>query len=83
MRARERYLLNLQLKYPTEDFCYPIPREADDLWDAPSDGGSCWMYSGFEHYYFEQTRPRWSLLPEKIPSRKEAWKEWITSLVGK
>ena len=86
MRAKERDLLNLQLKHPEEDYCYPIPKEVGDLWNAPSDGGSCWMYSGFEHYYFEQTRQRWyswSPLPEKIPTREEVWKEWVTDLVGK
>ena len=85
MRARERDLLNLQMKYPECDYCYPIPKEVGDLWDAPSDGGSQWMYSGFEHYYIEQTRPRWywwSSLPESTPTRESAWKEWV-SLVGK
>jgi hypothetical protein len=86
MRARERDLLNLQMKCPEEDFCYPVPREAGDIYDAPSDGGSCWMYSGFEHDYCERARPRWywwSLLPEKVPSREEVWKEWVTEMVGK
>ena len=55
MRAKERDLLYLQLKYPEEDFCYPIPREVDDLWSAPSDGGSQWMYLDFGHFYFEYT----------------------------
>ena len=85
MRAKERDLLTLQLKYPEEDYNYPVPREVDDLYCAPSDGGSCWMYSGFEHYYFEQTRPRWywwSLLPERVPTREETWKEWVR-LMGK
>jgi hypothetical protein len=35
---------------PDEDFCYPVPREADDIYSAPSDGGSYWRYSGFNHY---------------------------------
>jgi hypothetical protein len=84
MRARERDLLILQKKYPEKDYCYPVPREAGDIYDAPSDGGSRWKYSGFEHYYFERTRPcwfRWSWLLEKISSREEAWKEWV-KLVG-
>ena len=86
MRARERVLLNLQLKYPEDDFCYPLPREVDDIYSAPSDGGSQWLYSGFEHYLFEQTRQRWywwSPVPEEVPSRKEAWKDWKISMIGK
>jgi hypothetical protein len=83
IRAKERDLLNLQLKYPEEDYCYPIPKEVSDLWDAPSDGGSCWMYSGFEHYYFEETHPRWPWIRTEILTREAAWKEWVTSLVGK
>jgi hypothetical protein len=82
----ERDLLILQKKYPEKDYCYPVPREAGDIYDAPSDGGSQWMYSGFEHYYFERTHPRWhqwSRLLEKTLSRKEAWKEWVTEMVGK
>jgi hypothetical protein len=86
MRAKERDLLNLQLKYPDDDFCYPVPREVDDLWSAPSDGGSHWMYLNFGHYFFEQTRQcwyPWSPLPERIPSREEAWRDWLVSMVGK
>jgi hypothetical protein len=79
MRVRERDLLILQSKYPEDDYCYPIPREAGDLWDASSDGGSYWMYSGFEHYYFELIPPdlRWGWLGREIPTREAAWKEWI------
>ena len=83
MRAKERDLLIQQMKFPEDDFCYPIPREVDNIYSAPSDGGSQWMYSGFEHYYFEETHPRWSWIVGKIPSREAAWKEWITKLVGK
>ena len=83
MRAKERDLLIQQIKYPEIDYIYPIPKEVGDLWDAPSDGGSQWMYSGFEHYYFEETHPRWSWVTVKAPTRQEAWKEWITKLVGK
>jgi hypothetical protein len=86
MRAGERDLLIFQKKYPEKDYCYPVPREAGDIYDAPSDGGSWWMYSGFEHYYFERTHPRWywrSWLLEKILTRKEAWKEWVTEMMGK
>ena len=83
MRAKERDLLRLQQKYPEMDYSYPIPREVDNLWTAPSDGGSYWMYSGFEHYYFEETHPRWPWIVGKIPSREAAWKEWIRKLVGK
>jgi len=83
MRAKERDLFNLQMKYPEEDYCYPIPKEVGDLWDAPSDGGSQWMYSGFEHYYFEETHPRWTWITTEIPTREAAWKEWIISLIGK
>ena len=83
MRAKERDLLNLQLKYPEEDYCYPIPKEVGDLWDAPSDGGSQWMYSGFEHYYFEITHPRWFWITREITTREEAWKEWVIGLIGK
>jgi hypothetical protein len=82
MRARERDMLRLQMKYPEKDYCYPIPREASDLWEAPSDGGSQWMYSGFEQYYFEKTHPRWPWIRTEIPLRVHAWKEWI-KLVGK
>ena len=86
MRAIERDLLILQLKYPEEDFCYPVPEEVDDIWSAPSDGGSGWMYLDFEHYFFDQTRPRWypwSSQPEKTPSREEVWKRWKIKMVGK
>jgi hypothetical protein len=83
MRARERDLLNLQRKYPENDYCYPIPKEVGNLWDAPSDGGSQWMYSGFEHYFFEEIHPRWSWVTTEPLTRKAAWKEWITMLVGK
>jgi hypothetical protein len=85
MRARERYLFSLQLKYPEDDYCYPVPREAGDLWNAPSDGGSQWMYSGFEHYYFKETHPGWCspLMITEIPTRENAWKEWITKYLGK
>jgi hypothetical protein len=50
MRAKERDMLILQMRYPETDYSYPIPREVGNLWDAPSDGGSGWMYSGFEDY---------------------------------
>jgi hypothetical protein len=83
MRARERDLLILQLKFPTDDYCYPIPREVDDIYSAPSDGGSYWRYSGFEHYYFEQTHHCWSYVRREYLSRETAWKEWITKLKGK
>jgi hypothetical protein len=79
----ERDLLNLQKKHPEKDYCYPVPREAGDIYDAPSDGGSCWMYSGFEHYYFEETHLRWPWRTKETPTRKAAWKEWITNLIGK
>jgi len=82
MRAKERDLLNLQLKHSEEDYCYPIPKEVSDLWDAPSDGGSQWMYSGFEHYYFEETHPRWPWITTEIPTREAAWKEWVR-FIGK
>jgi hypothetical protein len=84
MRAVERDLFILQKKFPENDYCYPIPKEVSDLWDAPSDGGSHWMYSNFEHYYFEQTRPCfhwWG--SHEIPKREEAWKEWVKEMVGK
>jgi hypothetical protein len=84
MRAKERDLLILQRKYPEDDYCYPIPREVDDLWAAPSDGGSYWMYSGFNHYYHEQTHPRWRFWGRReIPTREEAWIDWKKNLVGK
>ena len=83
MRAKERDLFRLQMKFPENDYCYPIPREVDDLWAAPSDGGSCWMYSGFNHYFFEETHPRWSWGRIEIPTFKEAWKVWIRKMVGK
>jgi hypothetical protein len=82
MRARERDMLRLQMKYPEKDYCYPISREVSDLWDAPSDGGSQWMYSGFEQYYFEEIHPRWPWLRTEILTREDAWKEWI-KLMGK
>jgi hypothetical protein len=86
----------LQMKYPENDYSYPIPKEVSDLWDAPSGGGSHWMYSGFEDYYFRRTHPHWSWvtgdIPEgnlvlrtrrRSPTREEAWKEWITTMIGK
>jgi hypothetical protein len=75
-------MFRLQMKYPEKDYCYPIPREVGDLYDAPSDGGSQWMYSGFEQYYFEKTHPRWPWRRTEIPIREHAWKEWI-KLMGK
>jgi hypothetical protein len=83
MRARERDLLIQQMKYPENDYSYPVPKEAGDLWDAPSDGGSQWMYSGFEDYYFDETHPRWSWISGDVLTREQAWKEWITTMVGK
>jgi len=83
MRAKERDLLSLQLKYLENDYCYPIPKEVGNLWDAPSDGGSQWMYSGFEHFYFEETHPHWPWVVTEIPTREAAWKEWIVKLIGK
>jgi len=85
MRAKERDLLILQKKHLEDDYIYPDPKEVSDLWNAPSDGGSQWMYSGFEQYYFEKIHPclRWSWLTVEIPTRKAAWKEWITKWVGK
>jgi hypothetical protein len=50
MRAREREIFCRQMKFPDDDLCYPIPREVADIYNAPSDGGSQWMYSGFEHW---------------------------------
>jgi hypothetical protein len=82
MRARERDMLRLQIKYPEKDYCYPIPKEVGDLYEAPSDGGSQWMYSGFEQYYFKKTHPRGPWLRTEIPTRENAWKEWI-KLMGK
>jgi hypothetical protein len=83
MRAKERDLFILQKKYPEMDYCYPIVKEVGNLYDAPSDGGSQWMYSGFEHYYFERTHPRWPWLEAETPTRKAVWKEWITKVIGK
>jgi hypothetical protein len=54
MRAKERDMLILQMKYPEDDYSYPVPREVSDIYCAPSDGGSQWMYSGFEHYFLKQ-----------------------------
>jgi len=82
MRAKERDLFILQMKNPEEDYCYPVPKEVGNLWDAPSDGGSQWMYSGFEHYYFEETHARWSWVTTESPTREEAWKEWVR-FIGK
>jgi len=83
MRAKERDLLFRQMKYPENDYSFPIPKEVGDLWDAPSDGGSQWMYSGFEHYYFEETHSRWPWVTVKSPTREAVWKEWITKWIGK
>jgi hypothetical protein len=83
MRARERVLFQQQLKFPELDLCYPIPREAGDIYDAPSDGGSYWMYSSFNHYYFEATHPRWPWITGEIPNRKDSWKQWIKKCIGK
>ena len=83
MRAMERDMLRVQLHYPEKDYCYPIPREAGNIYDAPSDGGSHWMYSGFEHYYFEETHPLWSWVKTETLDRAAAWKVWITKWVGK
>jgi hypothetical protein len=76
-------MLILQMKYPEGDYCYPVQREIGDLWCAPSDGGSQWMYSGFKHYFFENTHPHWPWISRDIPTREEAWKEWITIMIGK
>ena len=83
MRARERDLLFLQKKHLEDNYIYPVPKEVSDLWNAPSDGGSHWMYSGFEHYYFEETHHCWPWSIEKIITRTTAWKGWITKWVGK
>jgi hypothetical protein len=79
----ERDLLTHQMKFAEEDFCYPIPKEAGNIYLAPSDGGSQWMYSGFEHFYFEKTHPRWSWGKEEPLTRDIVWKEWVTEMVGK
>jgi hypothetical protein len=76
-------MLILQTKYPEDDYCYPVPREVGDIYDAPSDGGSQWMYSGFNDFYFEKLSPRWPWLTRDIPTREEAWKEWVTTMIGK
>jgi hypothetical protein len=76
-------MLRLQMRHPETDYCYPIPKEVSDLYDAPSDGGSQWIYSGFPQYYFEKTHPRWPWVTGEIPTREEAWKKWITKWVGK
>jgi hypothetical protein len=81
-RAKERALLIRQMKNPEEDYSYPVPKEVGDLWNAPSDGGSYWMYSGFEHYYFESNHPRWFWLKAEPQTREEVWKEWVR-FVGK
>ena len=83
MRAKERDLLNLQIKFPERDYCYPIPREVDNLWNAPSDGGSYWMYSGFNHYFYDETHPRWPWESRDIPTCEKAWKTWIKDMIGK
>lgn len=83
MRTMERDMLRVQLHYPEKDYCYPVPREAGNIYDAPSDGGSHWMYSGFEHYYFEETHPLWSWVKTETLDRAAAWKVWITKWVGK
>jgi len=83
MRAKERDLFRLQMKYPERDYCYPIPEEVDSIWNAPSDGGSIWMYSGFEHYYFERTHPRWPRAEAEPPTREAVWKEWVKDMEGK
>ena len=84
MRAKERDLFIRQIKFPDDDYCYPIPEEIEDIYCAPSDGGSYWMYSSFEHYYHEITHPHWSYYGSlEFPKRKEAFKEWKKNLVGK
>jgi hypothetical protein len=78
MRAKERDLLLRQIKETETDFCYPIPREVGDLWCAPSDGGTCFAYTGFNDFYFQQTHPRFHwLFHRETPTRSEAWKEWV------
>ena len=83
MRARERDLFILQKKNPEMDYCYPIVKEVSNIYHAPSDGGSQWRYSGFEHYYFEETHPRWFWPETENPTREAAWKEWRTKVIGK
>ena len=84
MRAKERDLLRLQIINLENDYCYPIPREVDSIWCAPSDGGSYWNYSGFEHYFYEQTRPRhYCWASHDCPTREEAWKSWKRDIIGK
>jgi hypothetical protein len=82
MRARERDMFILQMKYPENDYSYPVPREVSDIYSAPSDGGSHWMYSGFKDYYFRRTHPRWGWTGA-VPTRRETWKEWVTRMIGK
>ena len=83
MRAKERDLFRLQMKFPERDFCYPVPNEVGNLWSAPSDGGSVWMYADFEHYFFERTHPMWFWSRAEILTRKALWKECVIKLVGK
>ncbi|GHV76569.1 hypothetical protein AGMMS49942_13900 [Spirochaetia bacterium] len=83
IRTRERDMLILQMKHLENDYSYPVPREVGDLWDAPSDGGSQWMYSGFGEYYFEETHPHWPWTIGTVPTREEAWKEWVAMMIGK
>ena len=83
MRAKGRDLLRLQVKFPENDYCYPVPREVDDIYSAPSDGGSYWMYSGFNHYFYEETHPRWPWVSDELLTREEAWKKWKKEMIGK
>lgn len=84
MRAKERDLLISQMKNPEVDFIFPVPNEVGNLWTAPSDGGSHWMYHDFNHYYYNSLHPRWirSWMKEEIPTREEVWKDWV-KFIGK
>jgi hypothetical protein len=41
------------------------------------------MYSGFNHYFFEESHPRWPWITGGIPTREDSWKQWIKKYIGK
>jgi hypothetical protein len=80
-RAKERDVLIFQMKHIDEDLVYPEYNEICDLWDAPSDGGTHFKYSGFESFYNNSGYRYWTEMP--FVSKKEAWKFWVTRMIGK
>jgi hypothetical protein len=88
-RARERLALHCLELDPEREVVFPLRyEEVDDIWEAPSDGGTHFDYSGFNDFYRSSIQANQQLAlfwsDEKFrETKQDIWKDWVKSWIGK